>query len=416
MVPLLEVYDSSSGSDVRIGVARFTLRHGRVSTTFAYDDDYLTSPNAYAVDPFLPLIPTPLHCEGLPGSFRDSSPDRWGRHLIERKAHLTARERQSFAHMLDEVDYLVGVFDQAREGSLRFREPDGNFLDSSFPIPPILRLPELADSARRVTSNNDGIAQVKELLNAGSGSLGGARPKASVHDGTRLLLAKFPHPNDEWDVMAWEKTTLDMAEAAGISVPKSEIIRLGNESVLLLERFDRAYSQLDGVRIPFISGMTLLGSADGESRDYAELIEAIAGLTDNAVDQLKEVFRRVAFSVAIGNTDDHLRNWGFLRTDGSWRLSPLFDVNPNPYENAQRVTSIVGESGADEVRGLRDLAAYAGLGEEEAAMIVGEILSVAGRWKEFALRNGCPDRETKLFVPSFEKRTEALKAEFVKTA
>lgn len=410
MVPLLEVYDCAAGADKLVGRARFTLRHGSVSTTFSYDEAYLASEGATPIDPTLPLAAGPIHGAGLPGSFRDSAPDRWGRHLIDR-----ARRMQAGAaapRQLDEVDYLVGVFDQTREGSLRFCEPGDDFLASSAPIPPLVQLPELMAAARAVAADEAGRPQVKELLDAGSGSLGGARPKASVIDDGKLLLAKFAHPHDEWDVMAWEKTMLDMAEFSGIEVPRRRLVRIGDESVLVLERFDRENSLVDGLRIGFMSGMTLLGSSDGEQRDYAELAEAIAEYATDAEEQLKAFFLRVAFSVTIGNTDDHLRNWGFLRRKDEWGLSPLFDVNPNPYSDARRVTSLVGEDGAREAEGLKELAAYAGLGTEEASRTVEKVLDTAARWQDYARKNGIREKELKLFAPLFRQKAKALRSAF----
>ncbi|NGM17844.1 type II toxin-antitoxin system HipA family toxin [Eggerthellaceae bacterium zg-893] len=412
MLPVLEVFDCSSGEDVRVGTARFALRHGKVSTTFLYDATYLSAfPGVFALDPELPLMTGTLHCSGLPGAFRDSSPDRWGRRLIERERRSTS-EAGLPLRQLDEVDYLAGVFDRTREGSLRFREPGGDFLSASPSIPPLVQLPVLLRAARMAAADKAGHEQVKELLDAGSGSLGGARPKASVCDGERLLLAKFSHAGDEWDVMGWEKTALDLARAAGIETPGARLVRVGNEAALLLERFDRECSRMGGKRIAYLSGMTALGSSDGESRDYAELAEAIAGLSKEASSELHDFFRRVTFSVALGNTDDHLRNWGFLRLRGSWTLSPLFDVNPNPYEGMCRATAILGETGEGEVAALKDLAAYAGLDDADASAVVAEVLGAVARWRTVARKNGCREREFSLFEPGFKRREKALKRTF----
>lgn len=412
MVPALDVYDASFGGDVLVGRARFSLRRGMVSTTFSYDESYVARRDARPLDPGLPLSVAPIHCPGLPGSFRDSSPDRWGRRLIDRAMRDQATSLDVPLRQFDEVDYLTGVLDQTREGALRFCFPGGQFLASSAPVPPMVQLPELMDAARSVVADEAGHAQIKELLDAGSGSLGGARPKASVRDGDKLLLAKFSHAGDEWDVIAWEKTALDMASAAGIEAPESRLVRIGGESVLLLDRFDREASCLEGPRIGFISGMTLLGSSDGEQRDYAELAEAIALYCEQVSNQLAALFRRVAFSVAIGNTDDHLRNWGFLRRGSSWRLSPIYDINPNLYEGAQRAMLLVGESGPREAEGLRDLAAYAGLSLEKAAEIVAEVLASTAMWQTRARANGIAEREISQFEPLFKKKTNALRKAF----
>lgn len=413
MVPSLEVYDSSSGEDRLVGTARFSLRRGVVSTTFFYSGEWLAGGTlSFAIDPALPLALGPQHVQGVPGAFRDSAPDRWGRTLVARDRREEAARDGSVLRQLDEVDYLVGVFDQTREGSLRFRESGGEFLATSAAIPPLVQLPKLVRASREVASDEAGRAEIKELLAAGSGSLGGARPKASVCDGDRLLLAKFSHKDDEWDVMAWEKTMLDLARGAGIPVPASRLVTIGAERVLLLERFDRKASLMEGCRIPYMSAMTALESSDGERRDYAELAEAIAQLSKKPTAELEALFTRIAFFVAVGNIDDHLRNWGFLRSDGSWMLSPLFDVNPSVYENAQRVTTIAGESREREMRGLRDLAAYCGLSSDGACRIVSAAVAAVEGWRNAACRNGCPEREQALFAPLFTKKLHELRGAF----
>ncbi len=183
------------------------------------------------------------------------------------------------------------------------------------------------------------------LLDAGSGSLGGARPKASVTYEGKLRLAKFSHPGDEWDIMAWEKTALDLAEKAGIAVPARRLVRLGSSAALVLDRFDRARSMLDGPRIPYLSAMSLLGAQDGAQADYAEVAEALADWTCEPEAQLRELFRRVCLSVALHNTDDHLRNLGLIRTRKDWLLSPAFDINIDPVASRQRATAVYGETG-----------------------------------------------------------------------
>ncbi len=412
MVPVLEVIDGSSVGEPLVGVARFALRRGGISTTFTYDDRYLEASDAYAIDPSLPLRPGPQHCAELPGAFRDSAPDRWGRHLVERNHRAMALDAGRSPRQLDEVDYLAGVFDLTREGALRFRAPDGPFLAQREAIPPLVQLPRLLKASRDVVRGEAGQGEVKELLDAGSGSLGGARPKASVCDGDRLLLAKFSHPSDDWDVMAWEKTALDLAECAGIAVPAARLVRIGEAGVLLLERFDRAGSLVSGARIPFMSGMTAVGSRDGEARDYVELAEALTELADNPLVALRGLFKRVAFSIAIANTDDHLRNWGLLRLDGAWGLSPLFDVNPNPEEGASHVTSVAGETADREGRGLVDLAGYVGIAPDEAQSIVGSVLHAVSLWRGMARKNGCPERELNLFAPMFAKKARMFRESF----
>ena len=201
---------------------------------------------------------------------------------------------------------------------------------------------------------------------------------------------------------------------AGISTLACQLIRVGDESVLLLDRFDREGSRIAGLRIPYMSGMTVLGSTDGESRDYIELAEAITLFASEASQELGELFRRVTFSIAINNTDDHLRNWGFLRFSRGWRLSPIFDVNPNPYMDVRRVTSIAGEAEGRDATGLRDLATYCGVSPDEASAVVENVLQAVDQWHAAARKNGCPKRELEMFQPVFEHKARELQKAFAR--
>lgn len=228
MKPVVDVY---LGEDPRlVGRARFNMRRGQVSTTFVYDDAYLAWSGAFAIDPTLPLVQSVGYTAGLPGAFADAAPDRWGRRLI----------RRGTAHSLDEVDYLLGVDDHTREGALRFKEPDAPvFCAEGARVPPTVQLPRLLSACRAVLTEEDAAEEVKCLLEAGSSTLGGARPKATVADGDALYIAKFPAPSDGHSVMAWEKTSLDLARACGLKTPDSRLVCIGEESVLLVRRFDR---------------------------------------------------------------------------------------------------------------------------------------------------------------------------------
>lgn len=416
MLAKLEVFLDDAEGLRQAGTAHFALRRGTISTTFSYEAAYLKSPSSYAIDPALPLVQGSHHCEGLPGAFRDSSPDRWGRNLIMREHRLAMALPDKVLRSLDDVDYLAGVFDSTREGALRFRTVDGPFLASAGPVPPIVQLPELLAASRRVVEDDAGMAQIKELIGAGSSSLGGARPKVSVLDGARLLLAKLSHPGDEWDVMAWEKTALDLAAAAGIAVPPSKLAKVGDQSVLLIERFDREGSLDAGPRIGYMSAMTVLQAQDGQTRDYAELLEALAYLVRDSREQLEALFRRVCLSVALHNTDDHLRNHGFIRPSTGWEISPLFDVNPCPYEGVARATTMMGKDGSSgalsEAQALKELAAYAGLDEDAARKVAGEVLAATASWRNVACRNGCARSEVSMFGPVLDECRRAIAKTF----
>ncbi len=413
MVPTLFVYLDLDGSDLLVGSCRFSLRRGMISTTFSYDPSYLGHPLAFPIDPFLPLGSAPAHMEGIPGALRDSSPDRWGRHLIARRAMGQAEHSGSPLRTLDEVDYLLGVEDSTRQGALRLTADSSETrLAASSNVPPIVELKRLVNASNQISRGIEGKEQIKALLDAGSGSLGGARPKASVTDEGRLQLAKFSHPGDEWDVMAWEKTALDLAEKAGIAAPSRRLIRLGSSTALVLDRFDRAGSMLAGPRIPYLSAMSMLGKQDGAQSDYAEVAEALVDWVQQPEAQLRELFRRVALSIALHNTDDHLRNLGLIRARKGWLLSPAFDINIDPDASRQRATAIYGEGGANEAEGLAELAAVCGLSPEDAKSEVANILAATSQWKSVAARNGCKPSEISLMSAAMKQAQQRLRSAF----
>jgi len=394
--------------DVLVGRAFFATNRRGVATTFRYDDSYMARRGAFALDPSLPLF-TGQHAiaGGLPFCFTDYAPDRWGRNLIRKRLHAADADAGRTRRDVTEIDYLLGVTDLTRQGALRFTDPDrgaaGPYLAADADVPKILQLPRLLRAAEKVERDEDDLTAVKELLDAGTGSLGGARPKASVRDGDRILIAKFASPRDEWDVIAWEKTALDLAESAGIRVPGRQLRRITGKPVLVLERFDRTDH---GGRVPYMSAMTLLLARDGQSDqfDYTDIAEALAEHGDTSVTgDLVELWRRVAFSVAIHNTDDHLRNHGFLRGRAGWTLSPLFDVNPDPDVAKEREIGIGSAYARDEeVEGLMASASNFGLSTTRAENVLQEVFDATAGWRQAASRNGIPEREMTLMADAFD--------------
>ena len=393
----LDVYLDLEGESVLAGQVWFTQRRGGpISSVFAYTPSYLARPNALSIDPHLDLVTGNQYVDGLPGSFQDCAPDRWGRNLIDKRHRRS--ETSGRQPTLNDVDYLVEVSDRTRQGALRFTDVGSDdFLHPHAEVPKLIRLPRLLQASQQVDSSDD-FAAVKDLLEAGSGSLGGARPKASVlgADGT-LMIAKFPHREDSWDVMAWECVALDLAELAGIEVPERELVTVSDsQQVLLLGRFDRSSNEQ---RIPYVSAMTLLSAADGEWHDYVEVAEAITDVGSRVSADLAELYRRVAFSVAIHNTDDHLRNHGFLATLGGWALAPVFDVNPNPDANAVRVTGVAGATHRSEERdGLVALAASCRLTTEQADIIGSEVAEAVAQWRRVSTARNISKAEQDRFA------------------
>lgn len=308
---------------------------GKESYSFEYDESWLSSCERFAIDPGLPLFrgrQYPAN-QKLFGVFQDASPDRWGRTLLQRKEGILARKEGRKAKKLLDSDYLLGVCDESRMGAMRLslgiNEPflaSGDEMD----IPPITTLRHL-EAASRAFENDESHLEEKwlnQLLAPGS-SLGGARPKATVcnTDGT-LWLAKFPSRHDDTDVEAWEKTALDLAEQCGLIVPNTKLQKFSDlGSTLLIKRFDR----IGTWRIPFASAMTFLQKSDGDDASYLDLVNTLMENSSSLAADLEELWKRVVFNIMISNTDDHLRNHGFLHDEKGWRLSPLYDVNPTPY-------------------------------------------------------------------------------------
>lgn len=402
----IQVFVDLDGSTVPAGTAFF--HHGRrqLSTTFTYDTDYLSHRRAYSLDPSLPLSTAPSTVRGLPGAFQDCSPDRWGRNLVQKEFRRKVQHGEVRDRSLSDVDFLLGVSDQTRQGALRFSlTREGDFLAPGSQVPKLISLPTLqhaADSAGR----EDGEA-IKLLLDAGTGSMGGARPKASVlGDGQQLMIAKFSHHHDEWNVIAWEKTALDLARQAGVDTPPANLLEVDGRPVLTLERFDRR----GGDRLGYVSAMTATRRMDGELGDYLDVVEAAEDYSRHLKRDQEELFRRVALSVAIRNTDDHLRNHGFLHHQNGWELSPVFDINPQPDLQVQRQTAINGVTdAADEAAALIELAPHCGLTQKRATEIVTEVVVAVTDWPDTARRNGVKESEIARFEPMFSHQLDTLR-------
>ena len=320
------------------------------------------------------------------GAFGDSAPDRWGRNLIQRDERRRAQVEGRAPRSLGEVDFLLGVSDIARQGGLRFKEtPDGPFLASGdgANIPPLIRLGELLNAAMRVAANGEDDGDLRLILAPGS-SLGGARAKASVLDQQgELSIAKFPQPDDAYPVMQWEAVALDLARRAGIAVPTWRLEQVADRTALLLRRFDR-----DGdIRIPFLSAMAMLGAADNEDHSYLEIVDALRQFGSQPEQDCAQLWRRIVFNILISNTDDHLRNHGFLyAAAGGWRLSPAYDMNPTPVDVRARVLSLAIDE-ADDTASLDvafGMARQCGLKQPAAREIAREVQTAVTQWRSCA--------------------------------
>ncbi len=317
-------------------------RHGRESATFEYDPSWLRHPERFALEPALQLTEGAFHTgEGqiLFGAIGDSAPDRWGRVLMRRSETSRARRGGETPKSLSEMDYLLGVNDEARQGALRFsEEPDGVYLSpkGAVSIPPLVDLPKLLSASERFLDDGETAEDLRLLLVPGS-SLGGARPKASVRDRDGgLAIAKFPRKDDDFNVVVWEALALTLARKAGITVPEWRVESVAGKPVLIIKRFDRS----NGERVPFLSAMSMLGAKDNEQHSYLDLAYALQQHGSRPEEDMAELWRRMVFTVLISNTDDHLRNHGFLYEHlQGWRLSPAYDMNPTPVEVKPRILS-----------------------------------------------------------------------------
>lgn len=379
-------------------------RRGRAeSATFAYDSAYLARRHgAYQLDPILPLRDGQQQtAAGRPlfGAFTDSAPDRWGKRLIRRGAETQDGEG---ARNLGEIDFLLGVGDDMRHGALRYRDPEtGSFLAvEEDAVPPLLALPELLGAADRLERDEADEEQLRVLLRGGS-SLGGARPKANVlmPDG-RVMIAKFPSVEDDHDVIRWEAVAMTLARSAGIEVADFELRTVDGKPVLLVDRFDRSADR----RIGYASAMTMLEGSDGDTSSYPEIAEVIETVSPRPTEDMRELWRRVAFSVLISNTDDHLRNHGFLRlSTAGWSLSPAFDLNPDPEPGAKHLrTAITFDDDSASVENLMDAGEYFRLDAAEAKEILASVRAATDRWRKVAEERGLPPREISEMAPAFE--------------
>lgn len=405
----VEVVVSLPEGETLAGMLWCRTVRGRESFSFVYEDAWLARRSSFELDPnYLPLGGGPFHAPSATGLFpalTDSAPDRWGRTLMRRAARRGGAERT-----LLEADYLLGVHDQTRLGALRFREPSGPFLAShGQPVPPLVRLGELLEAADGVQRDDEDETALRLLLAPGS-SLGGARPKASVldvHD--RLSIAKFPSLMDEWPVIRWEAVALELAERAGLSVPVRSVVDVAGRSVLLLRRFDRTEA---GARVPFLSAPALLGADDGERYSYLELADAMRRHGERVVPGLCEIWERMVFNVLISNTDDHLRNHGFLRGRHGWYPSPAYDLNPVPTDVRPRMHALALTEDDDHssLENVLSVAAYFGLSISDARERAARIGAATSSWRRVAANAGLTARQVERMESAFEHEDSRLAA------
>lgn len=383
------------------------LRKNKESATFEYDPQWLQHPARFSLEPALTLGPGAFHTPAdtpLFGAIGDSAPDRWGRALMRRMARRQAERAGQALRTLQEIDYLLMVDDEARQGALRFAERAGGpFVreHDALRIPPLLELPRLLSAAERVVAEEDTDEDLRLLFAPGS-SLGGARPKASVRlQNGSLAIAKFPRRDDEINTVLWESVALTLATHAGIAVPAAWLEDVAGRPVLVVTRFDRNGAR----RIPFLSALSMLGARDNETRSYLELVDALRQHGAAPKEDMEALWRRMVFNVLISNTDDHLRNHAFLyEGPNGWRLSPAYDLNPVPTDIKPRMlaTAITEDDNTASVDLAFDVAGYFELGDARARQIASEVAAAVSRWRAEAARQGLTRQGIDRMASAFE--------------
>jgi Uncharacterized protein related to capsule biosynthesis enzymes len=396
-----------------IGVLTANQIKGNEVFSFQYDDVWLKSDKAILLDPDLELFSGFQHLQDEKknfGAFLDSSPDRWGRVLMKRKEALSAKEENRKSRKLFESDYLLGVYDPLRMGALRFKTNlEGDFLDNNkdFVAPPWTSISNLEHASieyeKAIEKDDPSLSKWLKVLYAPGSSLGGARPKANVQgaDGS-LWIAKFPGKNDDINIGAWEMTANSLAKKAGLNCAEGKMQKFSSKHhTYLTKRFDRVEN---GGRIHFASAMTLLGYTDGagaeEGVSYLELAEFIVQHGSNPNDDLKELFKRIVFSICISNTDDHLRNHGFLLNDKGWSLSPAYDINPNPDGTGLKLNIDLTDNSLDLNLAL-EVAEFFRLEKEEAESIISNTKKIVSNWRIEAKKFQISSSEQDIMEPAF---------------
>ncbi len=381
--------------------------------SFQYTDKWLNSKYAQIIDPDLQLYKGTQYLKDQKsnfGIFLDSSPDRWGRVLMQRREAALARVESRDVEILFESDYLLGVFDEYRMGGLRFKEIiDGPFLNDNreFAAPPWTSLNKLEQASLKIERDDiiDDPEYLKwlNMLIAPGSSLGGARPKASVFDkSNNLWIAKFPSLSDEKDTGAWEMVVHNLAVKSGLNVADAMIKKFSSKyHTFLTKRFDRINRKK---RIHFASAMTMLGYTDGtdfhDGASYLELAEFLVTNGANVNRDLEELWKRIVFSICITNTDDHLRNHGFILTDKGWILSPAYDINPVENGAGLKLNISETDNSLDFDLALQVIE-YFRLDEKKALNIIKQIKSVVSNWRSVANRYNISKTEQELMAKAF---------------
>jgi len=392
-----------------IGILSAHFGKGKKAFSFEYDKEWLKSKPQQLLDPDIQFYSGPQFPNNKEnfGIFLDSMPDTWGKTLMKRRAAQEAKEKDKKAPTLYEIDFLLGVYDESRMGALRFKtEKEGPFLDNNdkTPTPPWSSIRELQEAAKNLESdeNDDHTKKWLAILMAPGSSLGGARPKANILDKHKnLWIAKFPSKSDVIDKAAWEFLIYQLAIDSGINMSLSKIEKItGNFNTFFTRRFDRS----NGERIHFASAMTMTNNTEDTTRDdqasYLDIAEFIQNYGANIDENLEQLWRRMVFNIAISNTDDHLRNHGFILTDEGWILSPAYDLNPS-IDKGGLSLNIDMDNNALDFELAKSVGEYFRLDDAQMETILDEVMISVGNWKTVADKIGILKKEQEIMGQAF---------------
>jgi serine/threonine-protein kinase HipA len=410
----VEVHIELDGLTQRVGLIRQNRGRRGETISFEYDDAWLKNSNCFSLEPALSLTPGTFHPSqdrAIFGSIGDSAPDTWGRQLMQRTERRRAEAEKRTVRTLSELDYLLGVSDETRLGALRFRRVGDDVFQTPLGegVPALIKLGQLMESSQRILRNEETDDDLQLIFAPGS-SLGGARPKASVIDQhNQLSIAKFPKDNDPYNIEAWEEVAMQLASAAGIAVPPHRLVEASGKVVMLSRRFDR----INGVRIPFLSAMSMTDSRDGVRGSYPEIVDSLVEHGARAKEDSHSLYRRVVFNVLISNVDDHLRNHGFLWLGrNGWSLSPAYDLNPTPTDLKARIltTNIDLNEGTCSLDLLESASEYFDLKLKAARAVIKEVALATSQWRIVAKKVGLQRSEIDRMSSAFEHddRVKAL--------
>ena len=392
-----------------MGELSYESLRGEDSYGFSFDEEWLRRAGELFLSAYLNNYPgvqyTAAGCD-IFGCFSDALPDRWGRTLLNRREQLLAQEEGRPLRRLSSFDYLLGIDDYSRMGGFRFKErADADFINSTptLRVPPLANIRDLEFAARQIEQSEQqnelpDKKWIAQLIQPGS-SLGGARPKASVIDTDgSLCVAKFPSRQDDYDAELWEHLSHMLAKRAGISVAETRVLQISDSRhTLISRRFDRTKS---GKRTHFASAMTLLGLHDGDNatngHGYLDIVDFIIRYGADVDNNLRELYRRVAFNICIGNSDDHFRNHGFLFTPKGWTLSPAYDLNPTLSRHQSLL--ITATSNEADLSLLGDASEEYMLSRSVADSIILEVCDALKDWQTLASQLGVPKREIASFA------------------